>query len=495
LTVWNSNDLATKKLRIWSGKTLHLAPLVMLFSAACGRPDDGAAPAKPTLEALSLPASPTSCAVQGQFGAYQTWWGGTFNGAHGNLLADVDGNGKKDLIGVGDGYIGVIRSTGSAFGSYETWWGSFYGTHGTLAGDVDGDGKADLVGLGDGYIGVIRSTGKAFGAYETWWGGSFYGTHGTFLADVDGDGKADLVGLGDGFIGVLRSTGHGFGSYETWWGGSFYGTHGTFLADVDGDGKADLVGLGDGYVGVIRSTGYNFGNYETWWGGSFYGSHGSSVADVDGDGKADLVGIGDGYIGVVRSTGSSFGTYETWSEQTFNGIYGNLIGDITGDGRADIVGLGNGYIGALPAVTVTGDPITINIPSIVFDNGVPVGGSASLTVGCDGSYTFQGHFHDSGAVCYDDGLVLALKSASGHVFTFSHSGSMGGTFCGGSRDDNWNNSGNNAALAGTWADLKAGYSYQWQANASLDLGALWSSIKQAIGYVEDVVAVVGPILG
>src|SRR5438445_3311343 len=63
--------------------------------------------------------------------------------------------------------------------TYQTWWGgSFYGSHGTMAGDVDGDKKADLVGLGDGYIGVIRSDGTTFGNYETWWPGSFYGSHG-----------------------------------------------------------------------------------------------------------------------------------------------------------------------------------------------------------------------------------------------------------------------------------------------------------------------------
>jgi len=73
-------------------------------------------------------------------------------------------------------------------------------------GDVDGDGRADLVGLGDGYIGAILSTGSDFGSYQTWWDGSFYGSHGTFLGDINGDGRADLVGLGDGYIGALLAT-------------------------------------------------------------------------------------------------------------------------------------------------------------------------------------------------------------------------------------------------------------------------------------------------
>jgi hypothetical protein len=71
------------------------------------------------------------------------------------------------------------------------------------------------------YIGVIRSTGHNFGSYETWATFTFNGTRGNFLMDVDGDGRADLVGVGDGYVGVLRSTGSGWKPYETWYANNF----------------------------------------------------------------------------------------------------------------------------------------------------------------------------------------------------------------------------------------------------------------------------------
>jgi FG-GAP-like repeat len=297
-----------------------------------------------------------------KFGAWGLAWGGGFYGTHGTFLGDVDGDGKKDMVGVGDGYIGVIRSQGSTFSpTYETWLSNqnFFGSHGTLVGDIDGDGKADVVNLNDGSVTAKRSNGRTFGATEQWWGGAFYGTHGTFLADVDGDKKADLVGLGDGYVGVARSTGAGFGTYETWLNGSFYGAYGTYVADVDGDKKADLVGLGNGYVAVMQSSGTGFVNYQTWMNKTFSGTHGTLVDDVTGDGRADLVALNDNAVLVAPAPATGFAAPMarfappvSWWNGGFFGSVGalTLIGDVTGDGRADLVDMGPSAVGEIDVV-------------------------------------------------------------------------------------------------------------------------------------------------
>jgi hypothetical protein len=113
-----------------------------------------------------------------QYGPYQTWSTLTFNGQYGNFLADVDGDQKADLVGLGNGYIGVLRTTwpsgtengalrvGTSFGPYETWsTTTFAGTHGTLIGDVNHDGKADLVALNDSEVDVRTSTGSSSGGF------------------------------------------------------------------------------------------------------------------------------------------------------------------------------------------------------------------------------------------------------------------------------------------------------------------------------------------
>jgi hypothetical protein len=270
-----------------------------------------------------------------------------FYGTHGNLAGDIAGDGYADVVGLGDGYVGAQRNMGkpnAPLTGYETWWGgSFYGSHGTFLADVDGDKKADLVGIGDGYIGVIRSTGTGFGNYETWSTdpsvtAQVGGWHGTLVGDMNGDGKADLVTMLDRSIVVSYSDGTSFGTPYWASAGPFYGTHGTYFADVDGDKKADLVALGDGFIGVLRSDGTTFHEYETWWGGSFYGDNGATyLGDVDGDGRADLVGLGAGYVGVVRSQGTTFGPYETWFGDATSS-HGSQLADVDNDGRADLIG-------------------------------------------------------------------------------------------------------------------------------------------------------------
>ena len=45
--------------------------------------------------------------------------------------------------------------------------------------------------------------------------------------------------------------------------------------------------------------------------------------------------------------------------------------------------------------------LDFDAPSIVFGGGVPVGGFSHLTLRQDGTYTFSGRFHDSGATEYN----------------------------------------------------------------------------------------------
>jgi hypothetical protein len=69
-----------------------------------------------------------------------------------------------------------------------------------------------------------------------------------------------------------------------------------------------------------------------------------------------------------------------------------------------------------------------------------------------------------------------------------------GTFEAGSRDYDWNVQGNNVALVNAWDDLSAGTTQKLTAQADIDIGSLWNSIKSAVGTIEQVVAVVGPLL-
>jgi len=128
------------------------------------------------------------------------------------LVGDVNGDGKADIVGLGGAGAYVSLSTGRSFATSALWIRNFgYSAGGwtsqntyprTLA-DVNGDGKADLVGFGSTGTYVSFSGGTSFGAltlgstgYCVRSGWSTQSLYPRFAADADGGGKADIIGCG-----------------------------------------------------------------------------------------------------------------------------------------------------------------------------------------------------------------------------------------------------------------------------------------------------------
>ncbi len=133
--------------------------------------------------------------------------------------------------------------------------------------------------------------------------------------------------------------------------------------------------------------------------------------------------------------------------------------------------------------------LAFDFDPIVFGNGVPVGGSSHLTIRQDGSYTFSGHFHDSGATEYNVSIVWAVKDSQNKVYTFTHSGHVAGTFEPGSRNDDWTIDSRNDQISDNWANLGAGLIQKAQADANIDIINLSSLVIGTLGTVLGVVAI------
>jgi hypothetical protein len=251
-------------------------------------------------------------------------------------LADVNGDGKQDLIAVAawsglrvylnDGH-GHFRDSRQRFG-----WGMM----GALAvADVDGDGCADIVPAG------WRSGKDAPSPNRVWLNdgrGYFHDSgqdlsqgddhvHGVTLGDVNGDGRPDMVlaMTGTGRAGKVylnegkgrfRDSGQTIG--HAW-------THAAVLGDFDGDGAPDLflvcgdpstgtpneVWLNDGR-GRFRDSGPRMGSAFSW---------DAAAGDLNGDGKPDVM-VANLRVADARKTPPVFGgvAAEVWLNATAKAV-------------------------------------------------------------------------------------------------------------------------------------------------------------------------------
>ena len=162
--------------------------------------------------------------------------------------ADVDGDGKKDMIYHGiDNRFWISKSNGTKFGGayFANQHGGAFDTTKVQYADIDGDGKDDMFYQGDdNRIWVAKSNGTKF--VNNTLAASV--THDDFdtdqvkFFDMNGDDKADMVYQGDGNeVWYYESNGSTFNTADQIadFSGSF--TEGSLgLGDIDGDGNGDL---------------------------------------------------------------------------------------------------------------------------------------------------------------------------------------------------------------------------------------------------------------
>ena len=179
-------------------------------------------------------------------------------------VADVNGDSLDDVVTFReDGYSFDVRvwlNTGHTLADGVLWADNYPPFEdGTIA-DVDGDGRGDLVTLGhrNSGIRVALSDGTAFGALTEW--GDYQAqlpdardTRTFAYADVTGDGKDDFISVHGHTTTaattattfeyhVLPSDGAGFGPPELWGRVVVRGDPVVDVGtgDVDGDGRTDL---------------------------------------------------------------------------------------------------------------------------------------------------------------------------------------------------------------------------------------------------------------
>jgi len=288
-------------------------------------------------------------------------------------IADLDGDGKPDLLVLGGSVLSIYQNLGTS-GTVTT--NSFAarvdlplpaGMDAMTVADVDGDGKLDVVLLNNSsnQVMILKNisspgilTTNSFAAPVVFPTGN--DPRGLAVRDLDGDGRPELIvgNWADSTVSIFHNTGAGGITTNTFAPAVTFATgpnpQGLAVADLDGDGQPDIVtadsanfsGDGSRSVSVLRNLS-TLGNIAFATNVDYPGlpaSYHLAIGDLDGDGKLDLV-VSSFNLGQSVSVYRNLGTPGSITTNSFAphvdfsvGGWGNdvAIGDLDGDGKPDL---------------------------------------------------------------------------------------------------------------------------------------------------------------
>jgi hypothetical protein len=285
------------------------------------------------------------------------------------VTADVNGDGKPDLIAVTSSGFNVMLNQG-----HGRFASTAYSTHTNLqttavaVGDFNGDGKLDVVVRNDPSDFPTAGPNPASLSVFFGFGDGTFGNPQTFyvlpeqsglsslaVGDFNGDGRLDIAAAGYNSVTVVFNTGGQvfFTAGPTYNVAAFSALAPSQVAvgDFNGDGRPDLAVTAyyNSTVSVLLNKGDGtgtFGAEHLYAVGGFPTA--LAVGDFNGDGKPDLAvtvvtasGTTTSYgVSVLQNLGDGTGAFAAARTYAVGGGLSVAVGDFNHDGKLDIVTTG-----------------------------------------------------------------------------------------------------------------------------------------------------------
>jgi hypothetical protein len=301
-----------------------------------------------------------------------------------NLVGDIDGDGKDDIVFVGQNWDGPGLNIRTKFSNGDGTWAHTYDAQGdgismhtypAMIGDINDDGKDDIVFVGQNWDGPGLNIRTKFSNGDGTWTSTFevqgdgigMHTYPSMMGDINGDGKDDIVFVGQNWSGnglnIRTKLSNGDGTWdsvtEVQGDGIGMHTYPSMIGDVNGDGKDDIVFVGQNWSGNGLNIRAKLSNGDGTWTstsdiqGDGLGIHDypSMMGDVNGDGKDDIVFVGQNWSGAGLNIRTKFsngdGTWTHTSDIQGDGMSVHsrptLTGDFNGDCKMDLLFTGHDW--------------------------------------------------------------------------------------------------------------------------------------------------------
>ena len=282
-------------------------------------------------------------------------------------VADVNGDGKDDLIGRtagGEWWAGI--SNGTQFSTRKmAGWNEAAGWRDVQVLDVNGDGKDDIVArtsIGEWWAGTSNGQTFATSLFARW--NEAAGWRDVRSADVNGDSRADVIARtvgGEWWAGISTESSFTTTRLTGW--NEAAGWRDIRVADVNGDGQDDVVARtsgGEWWVGKSTGTAMTTSRLTGW--NEVAGWRNVNIVDANRDGKQDILAQttgGEWWLATSSNTTSTTTYIGTWNPAAnwtdihigqfqASGVSANWYGDL------EILGNRNGTNVTVSASTLGG---------------------------------------------------------------------------------------------------------------------------------------------